>query len=234
MPQDWFDENAPKKTAGSSDWFDENAPGKAVVGPPPSLWQRLITNLTSGPLAQAAGKPTGEMPGSFEGHPENIGAYVPASAGEIAGGVKDIAQGKVAGGMHRIFGGLGNASLPVAALVGPAAVAAAPVTTGLSVVGGYAGQKGAQKGAEALGATPDQAALAGDIGGFAGGYTGAKVSSIGKALGSRTLPLRKTPQEAYQSALKPSRTIPMAKANRLISTALEEGIPVSKGGVDKL
>src|SRR5207237_9214292 len=35
----------------------------------------------------------GELPGSFEGHPENVGEYVPASAGNIAGGIKDIAQG---------------------------------------------------------------------------------------------------------------------------------------------
>lgn len=53
------------------------------------------------------------------------------------------------------------AASPAAAMVLPAAAATAPVSTALGIVGGVGGQKIAHAGAEALGATPDQADLAG-------------------------------------------------------------------------
>src|SRR5690242_5662614 len=64
----------------------------------------------------------GSNPGSFEGNPENVGHYVSASAGEVLGGAHDILQGNFAKGLHRIIGGIGNATLPAA----PFAAAAAP------------------------------------------------------------------------------------------------------------
>jgi hypothetical protein len=196
---------------------------------PPSLWQRLMSELGSRQLLEGAAKPTGQMPGSFEGHPENIGEYVPASAGEIAGGIKDVGQGRLAHGAHRIIAGTGSAVAPMAPFLLPGA-AAAPITTALSVGGGALGQKGGQKLATALGASPDQAELAGDVGGLAGGYAGAKLP----ALGSRAALLGKTPEGAYRSALKPSTTISPAKTERMIATGLRENIPVSAKGVDKI
>src|SRR5690349_8769957 len=44
------------------------------------------------------------MPGSFEGHPENVGEYVPATVGQAASGVKDIAEGNVSRGLHKGVG----------------------------------------------------------------------------------------------------------------------------------
>ena len=38
----------------------------------------------------------------------------------------------------------------------------------------------------------------------------------------------------YQSALKPSTTLGAARVGRMVDTGLDEGIPVSEGGVDKL
>jgi len=55
-----------------------------------------------------------------------------------------------------------------------------------------------------------------------------------KALGSRAVLFGKTPEGAYQSALKPSTRISPAKTQRMISTGLEENIPVSKAGVEKI
>jgi hypothetical protein len=52
--------------------------------------------------------------------------------------------------------------------------------------------------------------------------------------GLRALLFGKTPQEAYQSALKPSTTIPPAKVANMVQTGLNEGIPVSKAGAEKL
>ena len=40
------------------------------------------------------------MPGSFEGHPENLAGWLGKGPGEMAGGVGDIAQGNIARGGH--------------------------------------------------------------------------------------------------------------------------------------
>src|SRR5215472_12011739 len=81
------------------------------LDPQPSFFQRLFAPRD--PMSYpGATRPTGAMPGSFEGHPENVGEYIPASAGEIAGGVKDIAQGNIAKGGHRVIQGAGAATIP--------------------------------------------------------------------------------------------------------------------------
>ena len=51
---------------------------------------------------------------------------------------------------------------------------------------------------------------------------------------SRALLLGKTPQEAYQSALKPSTTLSEGERADITNTGLREGIPVSKAGVQKI
>lgn len=97
-------------------------------------------------------------------------------------GLQDIGRGDIAKGLHRILLAVSPtvaaATLP---LTGPAALAN-PGTTIAGVAGGYLGQRGAKKGAEYLGATPDQADLAGDVGGAAGavasGYAASKVGSL--------------------------------------------------------
>jgi hypothetical protein len=143
-------------------------------------WNAVRDALTPRQVPQS--KPTGEMPGSFEGHPENIGEYVPASAGEIAGGVGDIAKGDVARGAHRVIGGASAATLPAL----PFVAAVAPGVVARAIAAGGAGQYVAKKGAQALGATEDQSDLAGDVGGLAGGYGAGKApagriaSTIGK------------------------------------------------------
>lgn len=110
------------------------------------------------------------MPGSFEGHPENIGEYIPASIGEMGGGASDVLHGDVAKGLHRVIGGVGNAAMPFTPLL----AAAAPAVAVRAAAGGFVGSKVASGGAELLGATPDQADLAGDVGGIVGGTGGAK------------------------------------------------------------
>ena len=147
----------------------------------------------------------------------------------MAGGAKDVAEGNIAKGAHRIISGAGTAVTPLAPFALPA-MAAAPVATGLSIAGGIGGQKIAHAGAEALGATPDQADLAGDIGGIAGGYAGGNLPSVG----GRALLLGKTPEEAYQSALKPSTRIPPTKVASMVDTGIQNKIPVSKAGAEKL
>lgn len=79
--------------------------------------------------------------------------------------------------------------------------------------------------------------------GGAGGLTGvigqvaapsmSKIASPNSLLG-RMLLLGKTPEGAYESAMKPGTTIPIAKRAALAQTALQEGIPVSQKGLGKL
>lgn len=205
---------------------------------PQGLWDRVKTFFADDSLGKEArdnyDKVHGHvgMPGTTEGAGlmEGLAEYDKASGGEIGGGVHDILKGNVAKGLHRIISGTGSSLAPVAALAAPAAVAAAPVATGLSVAGGAVGSKVAHAGAEALGASPDQADLAGDVGGFAGGYAGAKLPAIA----GKVALLGRTPEEAYQSALKPSTTIPPAKVQSIVQTGLKEGIPVSGAGLDKI
>ena len=117
------------------------------------------------------------VPGSFEGHPENVGEYIPATAGEMAGGAVDVGRGNVTKGAHRIIGGASSALLPAL----PFAAAAAPMLTVRTLAGSTAGQYLGSGAGEALGLSPDQTELAGDIGGIAGGVGGAKARVPTKA-----------------------------------------------------
>lgn len=211
---------------------------------PQGLWEKLKSALSSGDATaqrekdyqQQLDKVHGDarklpMPGVGEGAnlADALSSWDSASGGEIAGGIHDIFRGDIAKGLHRILGGAGAAALPAAPLALPAA-AASPVTTGLSIGGGIAGSKLAKSAATGLGATPEQAELAGDVGALAGGYAGAKLPAVA----SRTALLGRTPQEAYQSALKPSTALGETKIQRAVQTGLEQEIPVSRAGVDKL
>lgn len=118
------------------------------------------------------------LPGSFEGKPENVGEYIPASAGEMAGGSADIASGNVARGTHRIIGGASNALLPVL----PFASAAAPIATARMLAGGQLGSMAGKSIGEGIGLTPDQSDVAGDIGGLAAGYGAAKIPAARAAI----------------------------------------------------
>ena len=202
------------------------------------LWDRVKSIFADSSLSKEAranyDKAHGnlEMPGSTEGAAlmSNLADWDKASGGEIGGGVHDIVKGDVAKGLHRIISGAGAGAAPVAALAGPTAIARAPLTTALSVGGGIAGGKVAGGAARAVGATPDQAQLAEDAGSFAGGYLGAGAPALAK----KGLLLGKTPQEAYQSALKPSTALAPQRVESAVQTGLNESIPVSKGGAEKL
>lgn len=75
-------------------------------------------------------------------------------------------------------------------------------------------------------------------GGVAGGEVGGQV--VGTALraagpiAGRMALLGKTPEGAYESALKPSTALSPAERAAAIDTGLKQGIPISKGGLEKL
>lgn len=108
-------------------------------------------------------------------------AYGPQA---VIRGVKDALGGDITKGAHQVITGAATTVAPFT--LGPMARAAvaAPMTTAAStaagLTGGYVGQQAAERGATALGATPDQATLAGDLGGLLGGG-----AAVGKVLAAR-------------------------------------------------
>jgi hypothetical protein len=205
------------------------------LSPPPirvPVQKPEFVSLLTGRKSINQGNNDAPMPGVSDGPglAEGLGEYDKASGGEVGGGAHDLFKGDFAKGLHRIISGIGAGLTPAVALTGPATVAAAPVTSGVSVGTGLLGSKLARAAASSMGATPDQTDLAGDVGGFAGGYGGTKLNKLGPKLLLRG----KTPAEAYQSALKPSTTLGPDKTGKIVQTALDENIPVSKGGLAKL
>lgn len=192
--------------------FSQNPPG--VPRPNVNMQYSTIGALYNPSSVPEAGQQVvnAPMPGSSEGAGlrEALGSYVQDTGSDFGGGVKNIAQGNVARGTHQIISGVGNVTLPAAALVGPAAAAANPVSTALSVGGAVAGQKAAKAGAKALGATPDQQDLAGDIGGAAGGSL---------AVGARGL------VKAVTKAVQVPAAISADTTSTLATIAHNEGLP---------
>ena len=101
------------------------------------------------------------------------------------------------------------------------------IASGLPFLGPWAASLGEQAGT-------------GDIGGAAAKgagqvatpfLAGKAVSAVGKVVPPF---LRTASERIYQSALKPSTTIAPGKVRGMVQTGLQEGIPVSAGGVDKL
>lgn len=74
----------------------------------------------------------------------------------------------------------------------------------------------------------------GAILGKIGGEIAAPAIDASGKLASRVLLLGKTPQDAYESALKPSTTLSQDERAAIVKTGLDNSIPVSKGGVEAL
>lgn len=122
-------------------------------------------------------------PGSFEGQPQNIGEWVPQTAGNAISGVQDIAHGNVARGGTELLSAVSNAALPVA----PFVAAAAPIQTAANIGLSYAAGKATGAGAALLGANPEQQQFAEAAGSYAIPMAGsALMNRFGPSI-SRTL-----------------------------------------------
>jgi hypothetical protein len=184
--------------------FYRNRPGMPV--PPNAVLRQELQNPSSPNFA-------GGLPGVTEGAPlaEGLSDWDRSSFGQTGQGIGNIARGNVARGARQVIAGAGNMTLPAAALVGPATVLSNPGTALATLGGGAVGQVGARKGAEALGATPEQAQLAGDIGGIAGGIAGGAGGRIvGNAIRQR-LPagLRETAESLFNTVSQNAGKIPV-------------------------
>lgn len=77
-------------------------------------------------------------------------------------------------------------------------------------------------------------AIMGDIAGkMAGAVVPRAINAAGDLAGKAAL-LGKTPEAAYESALKPSTILSQADRAAIVKTGLENEVPVSKGGVQKI
>jgi hypothetical protein len=117
----------------------------------------------------------GPNPGVSEGAGlrEGLGDWVASGPGQTVSGYRELAKGNFVRGQRQLISGAGNTMIPAL----PFLAAAAPVATAATMATGAAGQYAGQKGAEALGATPEQAGLAGDVTGLASGYGAGKVAN---------------------------------------------------------
>lgn len=202
-------------------------------GASPGFWDSVKAALKpkkyseeSGFAAKQKGQ-TEALPGVSEGAglAGGLAEWDKASGGEIAGGVGDILQGDVARGLHRMFIGTGHAMTPMLPILGPGMIAA-PVATGVTLGGAAAGGALAKTGAEALGATPEQSQLAGDVGQLVGGVGANKLAGVVGPAVSKARALWDAIPEETQKTLQKSV---LGMASPRISHAMEFGKSAKQG-----
>jgi len=76
------------------------------------------------------------------------------------------------------------------------------------------------------------------VGGIALGEAAAPIADTAASLatktGGRAVLLGRTPEAAYESALKPSTTLPASQRAAVVKTGLDNSIPISKGGLERI
>lgn len=203
------------------------------MGVPTSMdeLKQMQANEDALPLWQKA---LPHMPGSAPSKTDSIaqavlGPVAPVAKNYAQTAYKGIKEGFQEAGEAGQMAGRGEISIPQAA--------------GKT---GFAALKGGLSAVPLIGPTIQTAGEdigTGNYAGGAGGLTGVigqlaapEISSKipPNSLLGRMLLLGKTPEGAYESAMKPSTTIPAATRGRLAQTGLSEGIPVSQAGVEKL
>jgi hypothetical protein len=127
-------------------------------------------------------------------------------------------------GAGAIHGSAGVLVHPINALEGIGSAIAHPVDAATSLV----------KGAINDPATAAGNIVGGAVLGEAGGAVGELAGKVAPDVLGRAVLLGKTPADAYESALKPSTTLSQADRASIIQTGLQQAIPVSKGGLEKI
>ena len=178
------------KYPGSYDDFTD-PPSATFAGNP----ARNIRQKNAGRPAQAMESPTispDEIPGMS---PASMVGRGLVQAGQ---GVQEVGKGQYAKGASDVIRGAGQYAAPFTL---PAAVATAPLTTAAGLASGALGSGVGRAAASAMGATPDQADLAGDVSGIAGGAAaGAGVQKAAPYM-QRIMDLMKSNPKLAQSAI---------------------------------
>lgn len=206
---------------------------RGYKAPAPTMAQTaadLRASMTSdNPVVNAAAAPFREMiAGPMEGA---------AQLGEVPG---DVAGGRFARAMSNAVRGASKVAAPNAVPMLAGAVLTNPVAMAGTVAGGAGGGLLARGTAKALGANDDQAALAEDMGGLAGGTAGSVLADrLAQSLKAYGVPVSRW---LMQKALKPGKadvptepgTDPLRGVREAVDSALNRNIPVSEAGLSKV
>lgn len=165
----------------------------------PGIWDR-IKSIFSAPVAPGGSSVAPLGPNAKPMGDAGPGGSVlaPLAGSPMANAVSDVRAGNYARAAHGLINSAGRALMPLAA----PAVMTAPIASLATLGVGAGAQFLGQKGAAALGATPDQANLAGDVAGLAAGggtaWTTNKVGSVFAPLGETpTTPRGTIPPEDF-------------------------------------
>ena len=221
MPQGWTAGPAPDTSA----WTPGAAPDFVAHAQIPTVEQLAAAQTPAERVQLLSQTPVGQDLGAIK---DLVKSWADNGPHAVVEGIKNFVAGNYAKGAHQVITGAGLTALPMVAAPLAAAAVAAPIATGLTAAGaigaGYAGQKMGEAGARQLGATPDQAALAGDVGALAGGTLGAK---LGEGLNSARLSwaaMRRTAQGA-QSTLQLKQAMPPTKSAPYTDDQFQRAMP---------
>ena len=226
-------------------YLDDN--GNPVAAPPAQ--KQYLDPNTGEPIKSPTAPPEGfwhSLAAQFGMTPEQaLAAYQDAVAHPIAGALKSTPPVMLLSGLYGQAKQTGSELMqaarsvkegnPSAAIVhgvqavpilGPALSKAADQYA----TGDYAGEAGTLVGSTAQ-AAPMVAGAADAV--LPAGRPMIPTPRVGQMVGRAAL-LGKTPEGAYESALKPSTVLSPADRAAAVQTGLDQGIPVSKAGVQKL
>lgn len=208
----------------------QNGAISSAQRPAPSLWERIRAKVVGSPDQVAAMKSAAsQTPAGIVSAEWNPGSKtIQAETRPIETAARQVGQGQYAGAAHTVVSNVGQAMTPLAV---PFA-AASPFAFLTSLALGAVGQYGFSKSAKALGASPDQSALAGDVGGFVGGYAGYKgANAVNSLVGSmRGVVSQLTSEEA--ATAPPAGKLQPALNNtptEVLNYAQQKGIDLTRG-----
>lgn len=190
------------------------------------------TDLPDDVRAEVEAIRTGTAPNTLTNTGAVVNAWGEHGPHAVVQGLRDLLAGNFSRGAHEVITGAGITAAPMIAPALLPAVAAAPGATALTVGGGAAAQHVASAVASEAGATPDQAALAGDVGSLG---VGAAIAKVGVPMLARWSTTRKASQMGadymqstrdIQSALGVSAE-DVHRARPFLETVHNNGIPIT-------
>jgi hypothetical protein len=192
-------DSQPAPQSSSPLWDAARAKGKTLTH---DDWVNRQSNMTS----------PSEGPALIQ----NLAGYMDTGPGDVGRGVANLAQGNIAQGGHQVLSGIGTTLQPAAGFVPGATLAR-------TVAGSYVGNKILSGGAQAMGANPDQAQFAGDIGSFAGGMAAnsSPATSLMDLLSPKSL--LKSKIQASAAAAAPAETGPSDKMIDVPNRSVQAG-----------
>jgi hypothetical protein len=171
---------------GAYDDFTDQELEARIVAKFPDRYKHVpLTPPDEAPVPQGRDA-TGDVPFLPDWANDAGKSWVAAGPSRVKEGLGDVMEGQFSRGASQVLRGALTTAVPMVAPMYARALAAAPAATlGATAAGGagaVVGSESAESLAEFLGADEDQAVLAGDVGGLAGGYTGVRVSQAAQQM----------------------------------------------------